>query len=56
MVYSILILGGYGNFGGKISAKLAKDLSIRVIIAGRKLQKQRAFLQKSGKKLDSRLM
>lgn len=38
----VLILGGYGNFGSRISAALLKD-DISIIIAGRDLQKAQAF-------------
>ncbi|MDO3386374.1 saccharopine dehydrogenase NADP-binding domain-containing protein [Gilvimarinus sp. SDUM040013] len=43
MKYPILVLGGYGNFGGKISEKLAKHSGIRVIVAGRDKQKAEDF-------------
>ena len=35
MCYPILILGGYGNFGRRIAARLARNEHIRVLIAGR---------------------
>ncbi len=35
----ILILGGYGTFGKRIATKLAEDLDLQVIVAGRSLQK-----------------
>ena len=38
----ILILGGYGVFGGRL-AQLIRDLDIQVIIAGRSLPKAQAF-------------
>ncbi len=41
----ILILGGYGNFGERISASLAKD-NIPIIIAGRDLAKANALQNK----------
>ncbi len=34
----VLVLGGYGNFGRVIAARLAKDRSCRVVIAGRDVQ------------------
>lgn len=35
----ILIIGGYGNFGSFISRQLAQNKNIRVIVAGRTLEK-----------------
>ncbi|HQQ62241.1 MAG TPA: saccharopine dehydrogenase NADP-binding domain-containing protein [Pseudomonadales bacterium] len=35
----VLILGGYGNFGSKIARRLAGCVDIRLIIAGRNLQR-----------------
>ena len=39
---SVLILGGYGNFGARIASALAKD-NIPIVIAGRELQKAEAL-------------
>lgn len=39
----ILILGGYGNFGKRICATLAKDLHLQIVIAGRDLKKAEKF-------------
>ncbi|PCJ96598.1 MAG: potassium transporter [Zetaproteobacteria bacterium] len=39
----ILIIGGYGNFGGFIAKLLARESNIQVIIAGRSLEKARGF-------------
>jgi saccharopine dehydrogenase-like NADP-dependent oxidoreductase len=41
-MHSVLILGGYGNFGSRIAAALVKD-NIPVIIAGRDQQKAQAL-------------
>ena len=38
----VLVLGGYGHFGGRISRALAGDPNIQLIIAGRKLQAAQA--------------
>lgn len=46
MSNKILILGGYGNFGGRIAARLAEDPALQVIIAGRSETKCRAFAAK----------
>ncbi len=35
MRYRVLVLGGYGTFGARISGELAKDTSLRVLIGGR---------------------
>ncbi|HUE79709.1 MAG TPA: saccharopine dehydrogenase NADP-binding domain-containing protein [Sphingomicrobium sp.] len=39
----VLIIGGYGNFGGYIARSLAADPAIRVIIGGRSLARAKAF-------------
>lgn len=40
---SVLVIGGYGNFGRLISARLAKVKDLQVIVAGRSLDKARAL-------------
>lgn len=35
----ILVLGGYGNFGKRICATLAKEASLQIVIAGRNINK-----------------
>src|SRR5258708_1857412 len=39
----ILILGGYGVFGGRLARLLAGEPRLTLIIAGRSLEKARAF-------------
>jgi Domain of unknown function (DUF4166)/Saccharopine dehydrogenase NADP binding domain len=39
----ILILGGYGVFGGRLAQLLAPDARLMLIVAGRSLQKAQAF-------------
>ena len=39
----VLIIGGYGNFGGYIARALAQDSNIRVLIGGRSGEKAKAF-------------
>ena len=39
----ILILGGYGIFGGRLAQLLAADARVTLILAGRSLEKARAF-------------
>lgn len=39
----ILIIGGYGNFGGFIAKTLAQEGNMQIIIAGRSLEKARDF-------------
>ncbi|PCI57361.1 MAG: potassium transporter [Alphaproteobacteria bacterium] len=39
----VLIIGGYGNFGGFIAKVLARESNIQVIIAGRSLEKAQGF-------------
>lgn len=46
MSKSILILGGYGNFGKRISESLAKQSNICFIIAGRSIEKANQLCDK----------
>ncbi len=46
MKKSILILGGYGNFGKRISESLAKNANICLLIAGRSLEKANQLCEK----------
>jgi len=39
----ILILGGYGTFGGRLAYLLAKDTRLTLLIAGRSIQKAKKF-------------
>ena len=39
----VLVLGGYGNFGGYIARELAKDRAIQLIIGGRSVERARSF-------------
>ncbi|MFM5947937.1 MAG: saccharopine dehydrogenase NADP-binding domain-containing protein, partial [Novosphingobium sp.] len=43
MTTRVLILGGYGNFGGYVARALAGDPAITLVIAGRSLTKAQAF-------------
>ena len=45
---SVVVLGGYGNFGNRVAAALASDRSYRVFIAGRDLRKASAVAQEIG--------
>jgi NAD(P)-dependent dehydrogenase (short-subunit alcohol dehydrogenase family) len=47
-VHTVLVLGGYGNFGAHICRALAKDENIRVLIAGRDERKARRFAAQIG--------
>jgi saccharopine dehydrogenase-like NADP-dependent oxidoreductase len=42
-MHTVLVLGGYGFFGAKISEALASDVAIRLLIAGRNLRKAAAL-------------
>jgi len=42
-MHTVMVLGGYGFFGARISESLASDLSIRLLIAGRDLAKASAL-------------
>ena len=44
VIKRVLIIGGYGNFGSFISKTLAKEANIKVIIAGRSIEKAQRFL------------
>ncbi len=46
MTTRVLILGGYGNFGGYVARTLAGDPAITLVIAGRSLTKAQAFAGK----------
>ncbi len=43
MTLRVLVLGGYGNFGGYICRALAADSRIRLVVAGRDRAKAEAF-------------
>ncbi|MGH1404863.1 MAG: saccharopine dehydrogenase family protein [Alphaproteobacteria bacterium] len=45
MTKSVLIIGGYGNFGSYISKTLATENNITVIIAGRSIEKAQRFIK-----------
>jgi NAD(P)-dependent dehydrogenase (short-subunit alcohol dehydrogenase family) len=45
---SVVVLGGYGNFGSRVAAALASDRSYRVFIAGRDLRKATVVAQEMG--------
>lgn len=46
MTKSILILGGYGNFGKRISESLAKQSDVCILIAGRSFDKAQQLCEK----------
>lgn len=48
MSKTVLILGGYGVFGGRLARLLIKEGRFDVIIAGRRLSKARAFCEAYG--------
>ncbi len=43
MAFRVLVIGGYGNFGGRIARRLARDPAFAVIVAGRDLERAEAF-------------
>jgi hypothetical protein len=45
---TILIIGGYGVFGGRIVTLLESDPRLTLIVAGRNVEKARAFVQSRG--------
>lgn len=46
--HTVLVLGGYGNFGAYISRALAQSPDIRLLVAGRSLEKARRFVAQLG--------
>lgn len=44
----IILLGGYGVFGGKLAGALLRDARFEVIVAGRSLEKAQAFCEIHG--------
>lgn len=44
MIKRVLILGGYGNFGSRITGMLAKNPDFQVIVAGRSAEKCKALV------------
>lgn len=45
---TILIIGGYGVFGGKLAQALARDQRLDVVVAGRNLPRAEAFCAQHG--------
>ena len=41
----ILILGGYGTFGGRLAHLLAEEKRLTLILAGRSIQKAKRFCE-----------
>jgi glutamyl-tRNA reductase len=50
LMHTVLVLGGYGFFGQRISAALASTGSLRVLIAGRDLARASATARSVGSK------
>ena len=44
----IVVLGGYGQFGGRISRSLARDDGVEILVAGRDPARAQAFIAASG--------
>jgi hypothetical protein len=44
----IVLLGGYGVFGGKLAEALLRDARFEIVIAGRSLERARAFCRSHG--------
>ena len=47
-MHTVLVLGGYGNFGAYICRALVQDANIRLLIAGRDEKKARRFAAEIG--------
>src|SRR6478736_5089677 len=45
MALKVLILGGYGTFGGRLAQLLKDEPRLTLIIAGRSIEKARAFCE-----------
>ncbi len=48
MARTILVVGGYGVFGGRLSRLLASELDRRLVVAGRSLERARHFCMAHG--------
>ncbi len=48
MTLRVLVLGGYGNFGGYVCRALADDARIQLVVAGRSRDKAQAFAEGLG--------
>lgn len=48
MSLRVLIVGGYGVFGGKLAELLRRDENIELLIAGRSLRRAQAFCRRHG--------
>lgn len=48
MIKTVLIIGGYGVFGGRLARRLANQAGIEVVVAGRSLPKAQAFCNQHG--------
>ena len=44
MSYTVLVLGGYGNFGHRICEALAREPGLRLLVAGRRQEPARALV------------
>ena len=47
-MHTVLVLGGYGNFGASISRALVNEPDVRLLIAGRNLKKAQRFALQLG--------
>src|SRR5215475_11205721 len=47
-IHTVLVLGGYGFFGGRISSVLAKNPAVRLLIGGRSADSARYMAQELG--------
>ncbi|MDY6945363.1 MAG: saccharopine dehydrogenase NADP-binding domain-containing protein, partial [Pseudomonadota bacterium] len=45
---TVVVLGGYGNFGRRIVAALAREPGVRVFVGGRDMKQARAAAQETG--------
>lgn len=54
-MHTVLVLGGYGFFGARIAAELAKTGASRVLVAGRDLDRARATARALGLRVRSAL-
>ncbi|MEL6921330.1 MAG: saccharopine dehydrogenase NADP-binding domain-containing protein [Pseudomonadota bacterium] len=48
MTATILILGGYGVFGGRLAARLLRETSHEIVVAGRTMPKAQVFCKEYG--------
>lgn len=55
MTGRVLVIGGYGNFGGFIARRLARDPTLEVVVAGRSIAKAERMAASLGRAVAARI-